>query len=37
MIMAVAAAEVGVGLSIVISLFRKKKSIDMADMTSLRG
>lgn len=37
MIMAVAAAEVGVGLSIVIALFRKKKSVDIADFTSLRG
>lgn len=37
MIMAVAAAEVGVGLSIVIALFRKKKSVDIADFTSLKG
>lgn len=37
MVMAVAAAEVGVGLSIVIALFRKKKSVDIADYTSLKG
>jgi NADH-quinone oxidoreductase subunit K len=37
MVMAVAAAEVGVGLSILIAVFRSRKSVDLADLTSLKG
>lgn len=37
MVMAVAAAEVAVGLAIVISLFRTKQTVDTNDLRSLRG
>jgi NADH-quinone oxidoreductase subunit K len=37
MVMAVAAAEVAVGLAIVISLFRTKQTVDTHDLRSLRG
>ena len=36
-VMAVAAAEVAVGLSIVIALFRTKRTVDAADVNSLQG
>lgn len=36
MIMVVAAVEVAVGLSLLIVLFRNKKSVDSADFTSLK-
>lgn len=36
-ILASAAAEVAVGLSILISLFRTRRSVDTADAASLRG
>ncbi len=36
-VMAVAAAEVAVGLSIVIALFRAKRTVDTADVNSLQG
>jgi NADH-quinone oxidoreductase subunit K len=37
MVMAVAAAEVGVGLSILIAVFRNRRTVDVADLTSLKG
>lgn len=37
MVMAVAAAEIAVGLSIVIALFRLKRTVDTAEMRELRG
>lgn len=37
MVMAVAAAEVAVGLAIVIAVFRHKQSVDAEDYTVLRG
>lgn len=37
MVMAVAAAEVAVGLAIVIAVFRHKQSVDTEDFTVLRG
>jgi NADH-quinone oxidoreductase subunit K len=37
MVMAVAAAEVAVGLAIVISLFRTRSTVDTNDLHSLRG
>lgn len=37
MVMAVAAAEVAVGLAILIALFRHKKSVDSEDYTLLKG
>jgi len=37
MVMGVAAAEVGVGLSILVAMFRSKKSIDTADISELKG
>jgi NADH-quinone oxidoreductase subunit K len=36
-VMAVAAAEVSVGLAILISLFRGRKTVDTGDLKSLRG
>lgn len=36
-IMAVAAAEVGVGLALMVAIFRSKRSIDIDQMSSLRG
>lgn len=36
-VMAVAAAEVAVGLAIVISLFRNRKTIDTGDLDTLKG
>jgi len=36
-IMAVAAAEAAVGLAIIISLFRNKESVDVADFDLLKG
>lgn len=37
MVLAVAAAEVAVGLSIVIAMFRTRRSVDSADVTTLKG
>lgn len=37
MVMAVAAAEVAVGLSIVIALFRVRRTVDTATVNRLRG
>ena len=37
MVMAVAAAEVAVGLSILIALFRGRKTIDTAEVSSMKG
>jgi NADH-quinone oxidoreductase subunit K len=37
MVMAVAAAEVAVGLAIVISVFRNRKTIDTGDLNTLKG
>lgn len=37
MVMGVAAAEVAVGLSIVVALFRNKKSVDTANVSELKG
>jgi NADH-quinone oxidoreductase subunit K len=36
-IMAVAAAEVGVGLALMVAIFRSKHSIDIDQMSSLKG
>lgn len=36
-VMAVAAAEVAVGLAIVISLFRTRRTVDLNDLQSLNG
>jgi len=36
-VIAVAAAEVAVGLAIIVAIFRTKKSIDIDDMSSLKG
>ncbi len=36
-VMAVAAAEVAVGLALIVTIFRTKKSIDVDQMSSLRG
>jgi len=33
----VAAAEVAVGLAIIVAIFRTKKSIDIDEMSSLKG
>ena len=35
--MAVAAAEVGVGLALIVAIFRTKQSINIDDINSLRG
>ncbi|MBI2900292.1 MAG: NADH-quinone oxidoreductase subunit NuoK [Planctomycetes bacterium] len=37
MVMAVAAAEVAVGLAILIALFRTRRTVDTGDLTSLKG
>ena len=37
MVMAVAAAEVALGLAIVISLFRNRKTLDTGDLDTLKG
>lgn len=37
MVMAVAAAEVAVGLAIVISLFRTRQTVDTHELRSMRG
>jgi NADH-quinone oxidoreductase subunit K len=37
MVMAVAAAEVAIGLAIVISLFRTKQTVDTHDLRSMSG
>ena len=37
MVMGVAAAEVAVGLAILIAVFRNKKSVDTGDLRSLKG
>ncbi len=36
-IMAVAAAEVGVGLALMVAIFRSKQSVDIDQMSSLKG
>lgn len=36
-VMAVAAAEVGVGLALMVAIFRTKRSIDVDQMNSLKG
>jgi len=36
-VMGIAAAEVAVGLAILISLFRNKRTVDTADITMLKG
>ena len=36
-IMAVAAAEVAVGLALIVAIFRNKKSIDVDQMNNLKG
>ena len=36
-IMAVAAAEVGVGLALMVAIFRTKRTIDIDQMSSLKG
>ena len=36
-VIAVAAAEVGVGLAIIVAIFRTKKSINIDEMSSLKG
>lgn len=36
-VMAVAAAEVGVGLALIIALFRNRKTVDANDLTTLKG
>ncbi|MDP7542699.1 MAG: NADH-quinone oxidoreductase subunit NuoK [Acidimicrobiales bacterium] len=36
-VIAVAAAEVGVGLAMVLLLYRNRRSIDLADIDQLRG
>jgi len=36
-IMAVAAAEVAVGLALIVTIFRSKQSIDLDQMNSLKG
>jgi NADH-quinone oxidoreductase subunit K len=37
LVMAVAAAEVAVGLAIVISVFRNRKTVDTGDLDTLKG
>ncbi len=37
MVMGVAAAEVSVGLAILIALFRNRKTVDTGDLRSLKG
>jgi NADH-quinone oxidoreductase subunit K len=36
-VMAVAAAEVAVGLAVIVAIFRSKQSVDIDQMNSLRG
>jgi NADH-quinone oxidoreductase subunit K len=36
-VMTVAAAEVAVGLALIVAIFRSKKSIDIDELTSMRG
>jgi len=36
-VMTVAAAEVAVGLALIVAVFRSKKSIDIDDVSSLKG
>jgi len=36
-VMVIAAAEVSIGLAIVVLLFRKKESVDTQDITQLKG
>ena len=36
-IIAIAAAEVGVGLAIVLLIFRNKRSVDLSEIDSMRG
>lgn len=36
-VMAVAAAEVAIGLALIVAIFRAKKSIDVDQMSSLKG
>lgn len=36
-VIAVAAAEVAVGLALIVAIFRSRQSIDVDDVTSLRG
>ena len=36
-IIAIAAAEVGVGLAIVLLIFRNKRSVDLSEVDSMRG
>ncbi|AHH47057.1 NADH-quinone oxidoreductase subunit K [Francisella tularensis subsp. holarctica PHIT-FT049] len=36
-IMAVAAAETAIGLAIVVAIFRKRKTIDLSKLNTLRG
>ena len=36
-VIAVAAAEVAVGLALIVAIFRTKKSIDIDEMSSLKG
>jgi NADH-quinone oxidoreductase subunit K len=35
--MTVAAAEVAVGLALIVAIFRSKKSIDIDELTSMQG
>ena len=37
MVMGVAAAEVGVGLALIIALFRNRRTLDTSDLTTLQG
>ncbi len=37
MVMAVAAAEVGIGLALVIAMFRNKRTVDTGDLRELKG
>ncbi len=36
-VMTVAAAEVAVGLALIVAIFRSKKSIDIDELTSMKG
>ena len=36
-VMTVAAAEVAIGLALMVEIFRRKRSIDMDDLNSLKG
>jgi NADH-quinone oxidoreductase subunit K len=37
MVMAVAAAEVGIGLAIIIAMFRNKRTVDTSELTEMKG